>query len=324
MPTHRAISRLTVRTGSRATVASAVAALLILSLLPDRWCGYADALNEPLTRLLAPVSTPARKALRHVRNGLGWLVGAAPPASSIAGGAASEGERSVRSPVEKLKELRRALRHKDERILSLRQRLDEARRHVRELQQLRKSIPDRAYVFRRAEITGRSVDSGVLQLDAGRRRGIVEGTAAVDGPNLVGRVVDVGPFSASVEPITSRGTPFNAVITPPRLPEKDLDSLLQKRRAQFEVKDGSRLVAVVGRKQPAEADDLVRLYDDGAWPDAVQGKVLGRVVRVERMAEEPLWKRVVARPAVSLRYLDAVTVIVPEKRVPDGGEGGGP
>ncbi len=184
------------------------------------------------------------------------------------------------------------------------------------LQKLTEIFDPKLNDYVRPTVTGRSADpaGAVLTINAGRDAQLVEGLIVVSGPNLLGRVVEVGGRSASVELITAPGTRINAHIKPAVWPADALPEARQ-RLCQFDAKPDGTLEAIVEEDFVAEVGDLARL-EDSDWPYAARGMVLGEVVAVEDTEELALRKRVVVRPIPSVRFLGRVTVVVPR-------EGGG-
>lgn len=271
-----------------------LAVLVVLALLPQRWSGYGPVLSGALTTLLSPVSGPLLSASSALR-----------------------GRRAQPELELNVQRLTNQLWQKEQLILALQYRIAELQRENAALQDLRRRLSGQSYFFRRARITGEviahSADTSahLLTLDLGARDGLTTGVAAVEGAHLVGRIIKVAPSTAILEPITAPGTLLNAVVTPPVLPRNGLTPQ-RAHIVQFQSVASDQLEAVAPHDFRVEIGDLARLRDP-TWPESVQGMILGRVTAIEPLVDDPLRKRIVIQPMLSIAYLDAVTVIVPRR-----------
>lgn len=280
-----------------------VGLLLVLAFLPQRYCAYGAVLRDPLVRLLSPVSGTLNTVGVRIR---------------------SAGRPPVEGTVDQLSE---KVREQDGRILALEREVRELKRANAELRGLRERLGN-SYVFKRPAVVGRSGDpaAGTLHLNMGTGDGVRVGLAVVEGASLVGRIVEAGPGSSVLRPITAVGTEANrnllpVVLTPRQLPAGGLPAARRQPCLLEPVSPWLLVDDAVNRDLPAEVGDYARLSDtDGrdAWPAVVEGMIVGRVTAVEPNPDDTLRKRVEVRPLRHPSRLEAVTVIVPRT-----GEGGG-
>ncbi|MHB1157476.1 MAG: rod shape-determining protein MreC [Phycisphaerales bacterium] len=183
------------------------------------------------------------------------------------------------------------------------------------LQELSRTLGNRSYTFRLAQVMSRSVSPShrAVTINLGSRAGITENFAAVSGPNLVGRVTATGSVTSDIRLITSAGQKLEAVLMPAVWP----NGRPPENRRQFHVlfqADGTEYLTAVNvpRDTPVQVGDIAHLADN-TWPDDVQGMVLGRVTEVTHVRDPVLFKKITLRPLRALSYLDQLTVIVPRE-----------
>jgi len=152
-----------------------------------------------------------------------------------------------------------------------------------------------------------------LTINRGERDGVKKGMVVVSGYALVGRVADVGPVTSRVMLINddSRG-PLGVNISPltPTNPPRSLASWakVSPRGDEFWVE--------AGKDAGVQVEDLAKVSDE-TWPREARGFVVGKVVRVEKLPENPLLQeRVVIQPTKSLASLTQVAVILPDGAKP--------
>jgi rod shape-determining protein MreC len=276
-----------------------LAALSVSSLLKSKYCVYGPPLRNAVHTVLMPMARPLNDVTAAVR---------------------SERDRPVLGDLEQLSD---ELRYKDALILSLQKRVRELEATSAELQGLSQRL-GQDYVFREARVIGRAADpsAGTLTIDKGASVGLSPGLAIVKGADLVGRLIEVGPTTSIIRLITTPDELIEVALTPPRLPT-DQPTDFRQRVAQLRVVGPAELIAEdVDREVPVQAGDYARLMDDRgpeSWPDAVQGMIVGRVVKVEPNPDQKLLKTVTVMPMRSLRRLDTVTVVVPRYESKGGG-----
>lgn len=288
-------SALTFRRG----LVAAVIVLMVLSLLPHRFTGYATIVRSVTVSTLSLLAQPLHAVASSLRR---------------------YEERPVLGEQEQLSQRIQSL---EAEVMALRERERQLVRTVEELEGLRRRLGE-TYEYRVASVIGRSSDN-TLQLNIGTRQGVRVGMAVVERASIVGRISQVGPTSSTLSLITAPDTLIEVVAVPatlrgPVLPEDRRGRLLlQPARANL-------MVALeVDAQLPVEAGDYARLLDE-RWPRAVQGMIVGQVIGVEDDPDDPLLKLVGVRPMTSLPDLDEVTVIVPrreeESASAEAGEGG--
>lgn len=201
------------------------------------------------------------------------------------------------------------------------------RRENAALQELSTRFVGRDYTFRLVSVIGRRFEPAghTFTLGHGGRHGLAEGQVVVAGPNLVGRVVDAGRSTATVNLISTPGTRLNTIVAPADWSRTGIRRA-QLQTRQFDADGADRLVALVPDAAPIEVGHIAYLRDRGfEWPAEAQGMVVGQVVHIEPVYDPPQRKRVVVRPLRPFRFIDKITVLVTSadaQAQPDDREGG--
>lgn len=276
---------------SRRALALLIAVLAVTSLLKARYCVYGPPLRNAVDTLLMPVARPLNTLTADVRG---------------------HADRPVLGDLQHLSD---ELRYEQALVISLQKRVRELELSNAALQGLSHRI-GQDYVFREAHVIGRSSDPAArtLIIDKGARGGLRTGMVVVDGANLVGKLIEVGPSTSVLGLITSPDTLLEVVLTPPHLPKGGLPAARQH-VTQLKVNKKHQLYADdLDRVVPVAAGDYARLDDERGpegWPQAVQGMIVGQVVSVSPNPNQPLLQSVVVEPMRSLLHLETVTVVVP-------------
>jgi cell shape-determining protein MreC len=214
-----------------------------------------------------------------------------------------------------LQRLSDELRYKDALIIAAQKRIKELEVVNSELQGLQQRLGD-AYLFRRVNVIGHSADpaAGTFQIGQGATSGLQVGMPAVEGANLIGRIVQVTPTTATIGPITAPGTLLEVLIAPAMLPRTGLPAE-RDQRVQVAADHQYQFVADdVDHAVPVHVGDYARLDDatgPSAWPRSVQGYIVGVVASVGPNPDDALRQRLVIRPLLSPRHVSAVTIIMP-------------
>ena len=170
---------------------------------------------------------------------------------------------------------------------------------------------------RNATVVGHQLGGGggPLRLNLGRRQGVTEGTiAVVNGDRLVGRVAGgVAQLSSVLIPIGSVSTDsrhdFQARILPAGSDDLGADDGV---RINLRSTGEGRLVGMVERNSRTESSiqpgHEVRMGSDPAWPATAWAMLVGTVVAVEPIDEQPLRLRVTVRRIVEPERLLGVTL----------------
>ncbi len=265
-----------------------VVVLLVLSLMPGRWAFYGPPMHAVLTAVLAPISDP-------LVTFASWMRG-----------------RHDKIDLGDPDAMARQLLIKEGEIFSLREEVERLRRDNAELQRL-EQVTAGAVLPLRARVIAYSSDGGssVLRINRGARDGLREGMPVIDGPHLVGRLIQVGPAGSAVQPLTAPAILLDVVVTPPVTTESDgkaSERVLQLRS------DGRLLRADdVDRTIVIRPGDLARLRDmTWARPaEPIQGMVVGRVIEVTDHPDDPLRQRIQGRPLIDPAFVKLVTVFRP-------------
>jgi len=277
-------------TSRRVWVAIFVAAMFVSALLPEQYAGYSKPVSMAVVTTVQPLSQPLHTFSSTLRQ-------------------------HVDQPLEVTRStaLKDKVLEQENEIYHLKWELSQAKQTIAALQKLDQQLGDRNYVYRRAGVTGRSADpvSNTLNVDLGARHGVGAGMVVVEGAYLIGRLGKVGHAASTLDPITTQGNRINAVIGPLLATESDTP-IEQMPLVQFDADGSNRLTAVVPRKTPVEVGHIARLKDS-SWPSVVHGWIIGQVIHVEDLPDDLLRKRVTIRSVMSMRYVDAVTVLVPNR-----------
>ncbi len=197
-------------------------------------------------------------------------------------------------------------------------RIADLERLVDELQQGLSAHRGSPIIPIEASVVGRSSDpsDGLLLVRAGSDRGVEkrETVAVVNGVQIVGRVVKVGPSISEVLPITHspRG----------RKSEQDggwiggvihVEGLDRSWSCQLRATRDGRLRGDVHQDaENIEVGQIVRLRDPN-WPDSAQMLVLGRIERVGSKKDAPLRMEIDVVPDVDLARVRRVVLRVADE-----------
>lgn len=189
--------------------------------------------------------------------------------------------------------------------------LAQARQLIEELTLVRSRLDLKEVRSLPAAVTGVDFNRShrSLRIGRGRRDAVASGQVVIAGIDLVGRVDKVDLLTAAVNPITTTGTllEVNIVAGPG-------DSSQRNYKMQLAYDSVERaFVAEVGvaLQDRAREGDLAILADP-SWPPLSRGLVVGRVVSVEAVADNPLQqRRLVVRSRRRLPRLSQVIVLIP-------------
>jgi cell shape-determining protein MreC len=261
------------------------------------------------TRLLDPVRSLSDLTHMFVTplSHLGGLVGnwLRPPPSAAAGDIA---------PQELIERLAGEANSAEAARRAAEQRIVELETVIEQLQQARSFTRGGNVALRTAAIVARHPDSsvGTVQLGAGSRNGVIEGTVAVySGACLIGRVVSVSRLRCDLLPITSKRNDLigAAIYASDRQQAAGVEVQL------VPAGDGT-LTANIERNADIAVGDVARL-SDSSWPEAAQGMELGLVEAIRPNDDHPLRATVVVRPRFTARDVATVTLKI---ETPDAGE----
>jgi len=164
--------------------------------------------------------------------------------------------------------------------------------------------------FLSADVTGWSGrgPGRLLTINRGKNHDVQDGQVVTDGINLVGRVVDVGGMTASVQLITAEDRRIEVRITPPLSaePTRDVPGHLQPHHKK------GIFTMPVEIQSPVQVGDLAHL-SGGAWPNEALGFVVGKVTSFAEDPDPLNFRTVVVEPAIDLMHLQRVVVLVPAK-----------
>lgn len=274
----------------RRSLAVAIVLLLVGSLLPPK---TGEAIASPLRQVVVPavglLALPLKYVSDRVRPG-----------------------RRLAADLPEQDKLSRDYLELHAYVMRLEDELARSRAQVEQISRARQllRLQERSTALVPATVvqwSGRPTDP-VLTIDQGSASGVAPGHAVVDGFNLVGRVVSVGPGWAAVRLVTTPGSSVTVrLMAVPRQ--------AQSREAVASLKvsaDGRRMTTEVAAENVVGAGYLAFLSDP-TWPASAQGFVVGKVVAVEpwKQANPLLFSQLVVEPMAMLPSLPQVTVLVP-------------
>lgn len=190
----------------------------------------------------------------------------------------------------------------------LEEALADAREQIAQLAQIRNHRVFTGYSLQPAAVVaGSDYTSPTITINRGTRHGVQPNQPVAFGTNLVGRVTDVGPTSATVTLITAPGSRLDVRFIPPQAGPAPLGD-----DGQLELFEGGpQFFCILDMTSPVQEGDLAYLSDE-RWPIEARGLFVGQVVTVEKAPDDPtLRKRVIVKPIPSLRHLTRVVVFVP-------------
>jgi len=265
--------------------------LLGTSLLPSPW---ADVISSRPRHLVMAAIAPADHLLKPIAD---WM--RRPANLQVDLGNQEEYERA--------KQL----------IVELQYRLSQANQTVAQLSQIRRELTLVGIGLMPATVIAWNGDRlhTTITLNQGSQHGLMIGQAVVRGFNLVGRIVNIGPVTSTVELITSPGSHLIVLIKPSSSGAEPREMI-----AQLSTAPGSDTFwAHTDADDPIRVGDLAHTYDD-AWPSEARGFVVGKVTQIEKHPDDPiLRRRAIITPIRSLAHLNRVIVIVPMTELEIGG-----
>lgn len=169
------------------------------------------------------------------------------------------------------------------------------------------ALDDVRFVSAHVTAWGGTADRPTLTINKGRTHGVERGMVVCDEVNLVGRVVDAGPMTATVELLTVPDEPVSVRIVPTTKPgEPAADGLPLVLRYED---DRQAFTQVTEIHANVNVGDLAHLDGAASWPREAWGLVVGQVVLIDR-DEDPLnFKRLVVKPLMEPAYLRRVVVL---------------
>lgn len=285
---------------ARRSLTIVVTLLVLTTFAPARFIRWATPVGELASNLIAPVSRPAIAFSRWVK-----------PAATT--GADPEDLRV------------RAEQADHFRTLYLRElsRNDELRERIRRLQSGVAILPETPVRLVTVPVLASASDasSRVLRVRAGSGIGVVPGTPAAIGVQLVGRTIDAGRVTSQLRVLTDpAGPPIRARV----LRDGDTRGLLCTLEPQGVFLRGP-VESIGASEQPPAIGDEVRL-DDPNWRRSAQMLIVGVIERIDRHPDQPLRMIISVRPTIDLARVSEVVLRIPQE--PDesdaSGEGDSP
>ncbi len=286
----------------RANLAFALILAALLALLPRPGLRFVTYFHGPASFLLTPVQQPAHMLAV-------WLAGTERLAN--AAGAPTDVARLEAN----LQEARLEL-------LQSRGEADNLRTLVRDLSRGMELNPTLSVKQITAPVIGFGSDlsGGLISVRAGKQEGVdTNAVVVVKGVYLVGRVQKVDERTCSVLPITDpafarmfKSQKFSGVIMlddQRRGPAWQLESIEDGKLIGkvWETKASDAAAGAAGERPTILPDMLVRLADD-KWPASAQMLVIGRIERVEPIANDRLV--VTIRPLQDIAHVSEVMIRV--------------
>lgn len=302
--------------GPRLRLACAVCVLLVLAFLPPRWLGLTEWMAQPVRLAISPAQQKLGQVVRWAR-----------------GDAAKEKLAAAAAP--ELAELERQRNDLSFRLLQAEEQIKELRRVIAEISRSSELSPGEALKMVPAVVIGGPADlaSKLLTVRAGRAQEIERGAVAVTrGVHLVGRVRSVAERTCTILPINDRAhEPINGIIMlddERRGPGCQLSPDGKGRLAGRVRADPSLRDPTTGESEPIKEGMKVRFDDTDNWPRSARMLIVGRIIAIESLPDQPLRKSIVVEPFFAPDKVSEVTLrqLVAEgpAPVPKPGEGGTP
>lgn len=276
----------------------AIGTMVVTSVLPLRFLGWARWFSEQSFVVISPVAHPITAATDLVIP------------TRRTGTEATERERTLRDEIERTRV----------RLLQSEQRNAELQARVADLSRVSLGAllqPDLEVSQLPRQVVGEAGE--MLVVRTGTNEDVYRGAViTAQSVQLVGRVSDADARTSLVLPINAKGA--NKIMGIVVLDEQT------GRRAICLLEPGGdgTMVGDVAPPEDGRADEIVagqtvRLFDD-QWPRHAQMLVIGEVTRVEPSPDQLLRRRITVKPRVNLRRPGEVIVRLP---IASGGGGGG-
>jgi cell shape-determining protein MreC len=264
----------------------AIGTMVVTSVLPLRFLGWARWFSEQSFVVISPVAHPITAATDLIIP------------TRRTGTEATERERTLRDEIERARV----------RLLQSEQRNAELQALVEQLSRGALLHPDVEVSQLPRQVVGEAGEMLVVRTGTGE--GVYRGTVVTaQSVQLVGRVADADVRTSLVMPINARGgVKILGVVV--------LDEQTGRRAAcVLEPSGDGTMVGEVSPPDDGRADEIivgqtVRLFDE-QWPRHAQMLVIGEVTRVEPSPDQPLRRRITVTPRVNLRRPGEVIVRLP-------------
>lgn len=222
-----------------------------------------------------------------------------------------------------------ALRQEIDRFRTLyhaeRERVEELRQRIEQLERTREIDPGVAFDALTATITGRNTQSAgeLYVLNRGSARRALPGSVVVyNGVHLVGRIETVTALTSLMIPITDPAVgPIEGFAAPASGDDSRNVSGQRPRTFLTPQKDGT-LTGDIARDAGVREGDLILLADP-SWPRTAWARIVGTVVSVKPRDDSPFRDSLVVRPRFTAANLASVTILVESGEGADGGSAGG-
>lgn len=273
-----------------------VLALVVLSLLPSGWIGWAGYLNSPLVFLFAPVQRPLRSLVV-------WLK---PPEP-----ARGPDDPMITSLQSERDDYWRRLLQAQQEVVDLRTLIKDLSRGI----ELNPNLPVRQIM---APVIGSGPDlsGGLITVQAGKREGVQIGNVVtVRGVHLVGRIRKVDNRTSAVMPITYQAGSkvseyIRGVIMLADEKVGPVCELAATGKGTLVGAIADEPDAVSGRRAEITPGMTVRLVEE-SWPQSSRMLVIGVVERVEPLPQQPLRRMVTVRPVYDIERWSEVMIRIP-------------
>jgi len=294
------------RPSPRATLIALVVTLSLLALLPQRFGGFASALQSMLVSLLSPATRPL------IAFTSAWNT----PDSPLAPG---DGDPA---------HLAEQLRLREAQILNLHRRVANLQSENAQLQNLRQWLGDQTHYLNADVVATQGAGRNLsVRINRGTAHGVRAGDPVIHGPYLLGRVAEADRSTSIVAPITSPDTLLEVLLVPPGVPLEriaadGLTTCLLRPGASGLLSDSR-----VDARLPVQSGFQAHLLEQSGlhiWPDSVQGWIVGTVTSVQPNPEDSLRLVVHVEPPLRLDRRSQVTVITSpdQPEAPATAEGG--
>lgn len=272
--------------------------MALMALLPTPAIRWVRQLSRPVTTLLGPLNWALKGGVQMV---------------------AVESSATKETP--EFEELRGQLESYKFQWMNEREENERLRKQIAELQK----GPPIASEFMRpvyAPVIGGGADlsAGILKAKAGEREGVLPNSVAVvEGVHLVGKVTEVASRYCLIQPVTqkgSRGLKGVIMVGDQRGPFCDL------------VPTGAgtlngRVFFEEGMARPELKEGMLVRLDDPEWPASARMLIIGQIVEVVPLPQQPNRPVVTVRPQFVIDKISELVIRIPTE-APAASGGGAP
>ncbi len=261
---------------------AAIVLLIVAAFLPPRWLTISGYVSSPVRSIIAPAQHGLGQAVT-------WLRGKTEPSRGLE--ASPEGAELLRQNDQLLSS-----------FLQSQEEIKSLRRIISEISHSVEINPGQSIRLINAPVIGGPADltTKSLTIRAGRSNGVEPNAiAVVRGVHIVGKVRTADERLCTVIPFTDASIrPFNAVIMLEPDRRGPVCQLTPDGRGRFTgrvMEDASLRDPATAATTPITIGMMVRL-DDADWPRTAKMLIVGQVIGIEPLPNQPLRRVVTVEP----------------------------